>query len=574
MTLAEGRLWEEHEFGLLEPVESLFDVDGFLQPYESSLLLERDLLPADGTASWLVGNLVADDDDRLQWGGTCQPPNGSSALPSLVPGPLPEAAQPIALPPGWGSAAPAATAASSDWGNLTVLPSCGRSDSEGNNQALLAPSLSALLTPTYTSLQQQQPEAVEGKEQPAPHSMQALQEVQQGQQQPRRRGRPRADRSHMTRQQLRAIGHAQAHAQRKKSHMHDLEERVADVRAELERERAQQASHDHQLLVGAQRAVAALERLLGYRDEMVAALREHIQGAQHVQLPARAQAFEAAADAPAWLLVSLRNKGQLKQRGEQGVVECFPLNRWEHRSDFYRVISDSASRAVVVEVRSVNPWDIVEGWREYAREAREVLAEFEETKDEEQAVSKLKPRMKRLGALLHLAMHHNPGCMAQLFLASADNLSDEQQREKYDAIAAAMELTPLQLECHLELAKTYDSLIGQTQQQKAEALARLGQSAHEGLPASASMARMMSRYLGALEGASELAAYPDVKFAAVVDLVRGMWKMYTHLQKARAAAMAYPHFTDVLYLMEAIKRLAPPEQRRQPLGASLAGGVP
>ena len=41
------------------------------------------------------------------------------------------------------------------------------------------------------------------------------------------------------------------------------------------------------------------------------------------------------------------------------------------------------------------------------------------------------------GIFLNLALLYNKGLMKHLYLASADNLSDEQQREKYDAIVVS-----------------------------------------------------------------------------------------------------------------------------------------
>ena len=38
------------------------------------------------------------------------------------------------------------------------------------------------------------------------------------------------------------------------------------------------------------------------------------------------------------------------------------------------------------------------------------------------------------------------------------------------------------------------------------------------------------------------------------------------LQKVKAAAMAYPHLVDMVQVVEAIKRLPPPEQRRRQRG--------
>ena len=48
-------------------------------------------------------------------------------------------------------------------------------------------------------------------------------------------------------------------------------------------------------------------------------------------------------------------------------------------------------------------------------------------------------------------------------------------------------------------------------------------------------------------------------------------QIHNPLQKARSAAMAYPQFMDVINLMEAIKRLPPPDQRRRrPVGEAAA----
>ena len=45
-------------------------------------------------------------------------------------------------------------------------------------------------------------------------------------------------------------------------------------------------------------------------------------------------------------------------------------------------------------------------------------------------------------------------------------------------------------------------------------------------------------------------------------------QIYKPLQKAKGAAAAYPQFMDILHLVEAIKRLPPPEQRRRLTGAA------
>ena len=39
--------------------------------------------------------------------------------------------------------------------------------------------------------------------------------------------------------------------------------------------------------------------------------------------------------------------------------------------------------------------------------------------------------------MMKLATIHNPACMRHMLLASADNLSEEQRREKYDALVVS-----------------------------------------------------------------------------------------------------------------------------------------
>jgi len=50
------------------------------------------------------------------------------------------------------------------------------------------------------------------------------------------------------------------------------------------------------------------------------------------------------------------------------------------------------------------------------------------------------------------------------------------------------------------------------------------QSAFNSLPASASMGRMVSQYLEALDATAVLSAYPDAELIALLELIRGHGK--------------------------------------------------
>ncbi|GAB4823152.1 hypothetical protein N2152v2_010198 [Parachlorella kessleri] len=512
----------------------------------------------------------------------------------------------------------------------------------------------------------------------------------------RGRGRPRADRSRMTEQQLRAIAYTEAHNERKKSHMRDLEERVADVTADLERERAQQEN--------SQQSAAALEGLMRYQDEMVTILqktgldspstspaaqgactpttsscaslravppellpgagvstvgRAELEGLEMNGLPEppgheEAEAGnggtasssssgtdhcplcsatgscnhasrrpEASPSAPVgrggatgllpvnswanklpatWQYVEavMRGRGeppaplgrgtgasttatgavclppslqqhlpQLRRLGQQQPLG-FQLHCWKGGCPDWRTICASASPAVVAELQSASAADFVQGWRDYAHDARDILNEFHVTKNEAKAVSQLTPYIAMLAILMNLAMHHNPGCMKQLFMTSAENLSEDQQREKYDGLVAAMDMDPLQQERYQELAEAYTTFVQRARQHKAEALARLGQSAFSSLPASASMGRMVSQYLEALDATAVLSAYPDAELIGLLELIRGHGKILKPLQKATVAAVAYPHFPDLVQIVEALRRLPSPQQQKRLLGSETA----
>ncbi|GAB4823155.1 hypothetical protein N2152v2_010201 [Parachlorella kessleri] len=498
---------------------------------------------------------------------------------------------------------------------------------------------------------------------------------------PKRRGRPPKDHSQLSEKQLKAISSTQSHLERKRSKMHDLEERVAAVVAELERERAQQESNVQ--------AIAALEGVLHYTEDMVAVLKQQVQGTsasglhtatnaptqpavsrgsssssgctatcllqpqplltsksatqEEPEQPNRPQeapsiipgtkGFDArqvvfpsltlelnskyrqfaavwAHSMPAtWRFVEAVVSGQLPQLHEQGggpaavgtqaagiqlqfrqwrlqleKVQQMPYrNSCQHTPgtlDMWGICA-AASPDVVAELQSVATGDIVQGWRDAARRSRDALAMYDVVKTEAWAGSKLDPMHQLwMGIVMKLATLHNPACMRQLLLAGADNLSDEQRREKYDEMVvsvlcsevaysslkqfqAAIDVTPSQQERYLELVEAYTSFVQQLRQHKAESLARIAESAFSSMPASASAGRMVSRYLAALEGASVLSAYPDAELVAAVELVSGMAALTKPLQKVKLAAMAYPHFADMAQVMEAIKRLPPPEQRRQ-----------
>ena len=61
------------------------------------------------------------------------------------------------------------------------------------------------------------------------------------------------------------------------------------------------------------------------------------------------------------------------------------------------------------------------------------------------------------------------------------------------------------------------------------------QGAFSGLPATASMGRMVSGYLEALEGAAMLESYPDAETTAVMQLSKGMAKV-----RSSPACSGYP----------------------------------
>ncbi|GAB4823158.1 hypothetical protein N2152v2_010204 [Parachlorella kessleri] len=625
-TLGESSLWD---LGApLEPLESFLASHDCLQESRESLLLEQglDLFLSEESAAdaWLFADVAGVGEPGSIGAASCpplSPPEGAASMgpPALHPG------QPLAqtMP-----------------SHAAVLPSLSSGDSLGiptspgtpGGLEVDIPVPSSAPEPAYNSLLAQQQQQEQQQQQAAVGG--SLPKQSRG------RGRPRADRSQMTRRQLKAIQHAQAHSERKKSHMRELEERVAEVRADLERERAQQEA--------GQRAIGVLERLLSYRDGMIAALEEHGRAgggteggkAGQRESPGHAGhlALATAADGTccrdlysySW---SSCNCGRCC-RGRAGLLTLtvppsLPRGSWVHKlpatrrfvehvlkvqlpamqagewpascgpaqfqrlqqqqqqewhegqrpatgslrhqeelmygPDAFKAICATAAPEVVEEVRTMDAADIVEGWRDYARECRDIVAEYDVTQNEAAALSRMKPHMERLGIFLNLAFLYNKGLMAYLYLASADNLSDEQQREKYDVIVAAMDITPSQQERYLELADAYTSFVQQARQHKSEAVARIAKGAFSSLPATASMGRMVSGYLEALEGAAMLESYPDAETTAIMQLSKGMAKIYRPLQKARGAAMAYPQFMDVLHIMESIKRLPPPEQRKQEL---------
>ncbi|GAB4823159.1 hypothetical protein N2152v2_010205 [Parachlorella kessleri] len=675
-SLGESSLWDFTDFRG-EPLEGLLNPSSCRQSYTGSFLLgqELDLLSADAHAAWLVSDPAAGTEQKLVVDDLFQPCTFPATAASILPAAL-HPGQPLV--PALGSEAFAAAPLSST--DMSLAGSDSASLGSGVQAIISAiPSTAEHAASPSFQQQQEQPQPPEGAvpQQPA-----------------KAKGRPRADRSQMTRKQIKAIEYARAHSERKRTNMRDLEERVADVRTDLERERAQQAREDaagyFALLPGdSQRSIEVLEQLLSYKDEMVAALSEHGQvGAQarsalgdansaaHQSWPSSAGSLAMARPPLAALPMAagnmeLRPPGQLDRgKGTAGAASStagcslcsrlssasiynytcscgrrlghaallgptalasLPEASWTHKlpatwafvenvrvvqlpkllaagpegkvsvclSSNYQVeanleqaheglqrIPDSywdyltmnglddlsaimvaASPAVVNEVMNMKCDDLVEAWRDYALVAREVVAEHDVTKNEAKALARLNPHMERLTILINLAIVHNPALLKHLYLASGDNLSEEQRRDKYDSIVAAMDFTPTQQERYLEMASSYDSFVQQVRQHKAEALARIGRSAVTNPSASASLRQMVSGYLDALEGTHALSHYPDAEFIALLELMKATSKVYKPMQKAKGAAAAYPQFIDILHVVEALRRLPPPDQRRQ-LGGS------
>lgn len=642
-----GSFWEPLDLGgALDPLESVLELDGCLQPCDCSLLAGQDPLLADTSPEWLASDLAAGHAGRAVAVGesSCQPRHNGDLLPSLLHNEHPQT-------PAEGSFGLAAAPVNSGSDDLAAAASLIAASWETNGLHLLDDAQRR--QPVHGSLRRQQQQQQQHLQQP----------LDAGTRQPKPRGRPRADRSQMTEKQLKAIRITEAHHARKKNHLRDLEERVADVKAELERERARQEE--------GQQALAALERLLNYSEEMAGILRQHGQagggswrlGAPDVpphqvptfnsrdlrlaaacphqaglllgadcsaeqlspeRLAQEADAFAAAAYcrtldqhlripglfprqqlAPAsgllvatwaqklprtWRFIEAVMRGQVPSLlpGQRGAVAAgiqvsiqLQLERWRrhhearqqqpntcqlsyhdmHETPQMATVWAAAGPAVVDELRSFNPGDFAQGWLDCARVAREALAEYDATQDEEQALGQLQP-VHWLGGVMRLAVLHNPLCLDHLFITTAEkDLSEERRREKYDAIVAAIDITPFQQERYLELAEAYTSFVQQARQHKTAALEVIAQSAVDGKPASSSLGRMAARYLEAIQGASMLTAYRDAEVVACVELMNGMGKITKPLQKARATAMAYPHFIDLLQVMEAIKRLPPPSHR-------------
>ncbi|GAB4823153.1 hypothetical protein N2152v2_010199 [Parachlorella kessleri] len=676
--LGPGGLWD---MPLDKPLDGLLDLGTGNQPYDATLLFGEDpdfLLPEFAAgASQVLGGLAAGG-ANLESAGTgsvSQPQSFTSAMPSSMLTAL-WPCQPLT------PVAESGTLAGFPFDRaLAPAASIGSAEREPSAQALLSSVTDPLLIPTYSDHHHQQQQQ---QQQQQPPLLLSGGSQGSGPSLPQRgRGRPRVDRSQMTAKQLKAIKNAQTANERKKNRMHELEERVADVRADLERERAQQED--------GQRSVALLERLLCVKDRMVEILSKQGQEASpssSLDAPLDApltpahrvhsaassdSSYELAPAAPPGPLPgpAADPVGRVPQQpalaaggsapsGPPGLPSSPTEDSWAHKMpatweyvdmvrEFQRPpiswekarapsgsapvpaavlrepqelkklpeityhyhldnpvteaclnlrgICAAASPAVVAEVRSMNPADFLQGWRDYARDARDALEEYDVTGNEAKAVSLLRPHIERLASagslclegtvgsldaraigawcqaiLMNLVVHYNPTCMKQLFLASDENLSEDQTREKYDAVVAAMDMTPSQQERYLELADAYTSFVQQARQHKADALARIAQSAFSSLPASASLGRMVSQYLEAVEGTAALSAYPDAEFIALLELVSGMGKIFRPLQKARGAAMAYPHFCDLLALMDATRRLPPPDQRRQLL-ADASGDI-
>ncbi|GAB4823160.1 hypothetical protein N2152v2_010206 [Parachlorella kessleri] len=679
-SLGESSLWDFMDYQV-EALDRLMDPSSCRQSYPGSLLLGPDLnlLSADAPAAWLVSDTAAGTEQKLVVDDLFQP----CTFPATATGMGAAALHPgQPLVPALGSEAFAAAPLSS--ANLSLAGSDSASLGSGG-QAIISPVPSSAEHAVFTSFQLQQ-------EQPQPPAGAVPQQP------PKAKGRPRADRSQMTGKQIKAIGYARAHFQRQRTNMRDLEERVADVRADLTRERAQQARLDVAADICAaasvvqgnsQRSIAVREQLLSYKDEMVATLGGHGQGAQAESAPGDATPFDhqswpssagslAVARPPLAALpmaagnAELRQPGQLDrgkgtaagatssagcslcrrlssvsiynytcscgrrlgpgplpgpttlaslpeaswtlkhpatwafvedvrvaqlprllQPGPDGKVavclssnypvdahteqaheglQRIPDSYWDYLTmnglDDLSAYCAAASAAVVSEVVNMECHDIVEAWRDYALVAREAVAEHDVTRNDAKALARVNPQMERLTILIYLAIVHNPALLKHLYLSSGDNLSDEQRRDKYDAVVAAMDLTPSQQERYLEMASSYDSFVQQVRQHKAEALARIGRSTINSPSASASLRQMVSGYLDALEGTHELSHYPDAEFIALLELMKVTARVYKPLQKARGAAAAYPQFIDILHVVEALRRLPSPDQRRRQLGAA------
>ncbi|GAB4823154.1 hypothetical protein N2152v2_010200 [Parachlorella kessleri] len=600
-TVEADSLWLALEAGDdLEPLASLLaPPDNSQRCCHGSLVGGEDLnlvlAAATSDTGQLTDGLAASSEDFLIGRWHCQPSINQASPPSnlstiLHPGP--------ALGPAAGGHVLLAGPLSNACAGLASAAGLEIATLEGGGQALLGDTFFVPLQPAHDSAQQQQ------QQQQRCHPLKPQAGAISGP--PKRRGRPPKDRSQLSEKQLQAISIAQAHVERKKNHMRDLEERMADVRVELERERAQQENNVQ--------AIAALEQLLHYTEDMVTTLTQ--QGASSSLLNSSADApieptvsrgssscFAAtcyAVEQPLLTSSSARQQepeqpdspleassplpGPNGYHAGQGVppslaLELTPkcrqfaaLERWQQilpSSISYQPMPDmldtwgevaAASPDVVAELKSAAPGDMVQGWRDAARRSRDAVAVYDVMKSEAWAVSRLGPmHQEGMGLLMKLTTIHNPACIRHLLMASADNLSEEQRREKYDAMVAAIDITPSQQERYLELGEAYTSFVQQARQHKAEALARLEQSAFSSMPASASAGRMVSRYLEALEGASVLSTYPDAELVAAVELMSGMGAITKPLQKVKAAAMAYPHFIDMMQVMEAIKRLPPPE---------------
>ncbi len=223
-------------------------------------------------------------------------------------------------------------------------------------------------------------------------------------------------------------------------------------------------------------------------------------------------------------------------------------------------------------VRMMSGHQLVQGWRSFALQVRELLDRHERTLTGGAAASslhwswdnpppllaKVEPLFQEQVVVLSTALRYNLPAVETLFATAGDIGPDP--GAFWRGVARSMDVTPAQLDKLSALWRAHTSRTAALRAARTAVVESLETGAAEdGACPVGDLRAMMARYLNLFDSSGMLAAIPDTELAALIDVMRDTGKVWTMMQRAKMVAMSYPAFPDTVAFLRAVAEMAPEE---------------